>query len=110
MGSVLWLFDSCGFIFGPAMFAAAGVALFLCARSTFGVPTKRTEQLLLPMSALPLLLGCCGFVVGVAVCWIENMPSFPWLVLGKVCLAGGVMSLLPLAWSLYLRRVRLARG
>ena len=103
--NVLWLFDTCGFIFGPTIMLAGVAALALCARVTFRSSSRRLLRAAVGFASLPLVLGVCGFVAGFVVCMTEQVPV-SWLALGKVCLAGVVVSLVPLGWALLIYRAR----
>jgi hypothetical protein len=108
--SILWLFDTCGWILGPAILLAGVAALGLCLWATCQFTLRRrTQRLAVSVSLLPLVLGICGALVG-AVLWL----SLAWPIstadglqaLGKVCLAGLVVSAVPLVWALLLLRLR----
>lgn len=102
----LWLFDTCGWIFGPAIMAAGVIAITMCAWVTFGSASKRARRRTVALATLPLLLGICGFLVGLALAWNQDMTSEHWLALGKVCLAGAMVTLVPLPWALWLIRLQ----
>lgn len=108
--TILWLFDSCGYIFGPAIIAAGVAALVVCAWMTFRSTTARLQRLAVPLATLPVILGVCGFLVGLVICWSADIGPVPWLVLGKVILAGAVVSVVPLLWALFLRRIHRNSG
>jgi len=108
--NILWLFDTCGYIFGPAIMVAGVVPVLLCAGVTFRSTSRRTQRLAVALAVSPLALGLCGFLVGLVVCWSASLPSVPWLALGKVCLAGAAVSVVPLIWALLLFRTRRNSG
>ena len=104
--NVLWLFDTCGYLFGPAIMVAGAAAVILCAWATFRSTSRRSQRRALAVAGLPMLLGLCGFLVGLIICWNARVPGVPWLALGKVCLAGAAVSAVPLIWALLLCRNR----
>ena len=104
MNHILWLFDTCGWIFGPAIMLAGLAALGLCAWATFGSLSRCVRRRAVVLAVSPLVLGVCGFFFGLGVCWYVGVPAVPWGALGKVCLAGAVVSAVPLAWALFLPR------
>jgi hypothetical protein len=103
---ILWLFDTCGLIVGPAIWAAGLFAIWRCIRAS-----RRSSSLYVRRSAaiyalLPLAVGICGALFGVAMLLAATQPAGlarnPWLDLAKVCLAGFVVTCIPLIWSLML--------
>jgi hypothetical protein len=104
--NILWLFDTCGYIVGPAILAAGLVSILLCAWGTFRSTSLRTRRLAVALACSPIVLGVCGFLFGLVVCWREQLPDVPWLALAKVCLAGVVVASVPLLWALLLWRYR----
>jgi hypothetical protein len=107
---MLWLFDTLGLIFGPAVFLAGIAALVLCVRATRNTSTARSQRTAMWASFGPFVLGVCAMVVGLVVWVIEARatidPATAFLNSGKAALAGLVVTLLPLAWALTLRRTR----
>lgn len=104
--NILWLFDSCGAIFGSAIMLAGIAAIILCVRATLRGNTRRNQRITIAVATLPFVLGICGFVFGIVFCWIAGVPNISWAALGKVCLAGAVVSVVPLIWALLLYRNR----
>jgi hypothetical protein len=107
---ILWLINSCGYIFGPAIFAAGLVALGLCLRASLKQASARAGRLAITLSLLPLALGVCGALFGLTLMWylgeLGRMRTENWLALAKVCLVGLIVTLPPLVWSLVLVRRR----
>ncbi len=103
---ILWLFDTCGYIVGPAIIGAGLVAVGLCLRASRRSSTPRTRRFAVVASMSPVVVGLCGAVFGFLVWWTARVPNAPWLALGKVCLAGLVVAAVPLFWSLLLLRAR----
>jgi hypothetical protein len=104
----LWLFDTAGSIFGPLIVLAGCVALLLCVRAT-----RRTERPSVRKQALygaltPLALGLCAALVGLALFAPGGMKDEYWGNLGKVILAGLVVTAVPLVWTLCLMSGRKA--
>jgi presenilin-like A22 family membrane protease len=104
--NVLWLFDTCGYVFGPAIMAAGVFAVALCAMASRPSSPRSARHRAVAVALLPAAIGLCGALFGLAVWWVDRVPVPPWLALGKVCLAGLAMSALPLIWSLLLARAR----
>ncbi len=107
--SILSLFNTCGYIVGPAMWIAGLIALGICLRASLQprpAPTRRTA---LAVSLTPLGVGICGALFGLAMVWwagrLPVMARENWLALGKVCLAGLVVTAPPLAWALVLGEI-----
>ena len=107
---VLSLFDSCGYIFGPAIFLAGAAALGLCLWASFRPGSPRAPRVALAFSLSPVALGIGGALFGLALMWhlgqLGGMKSDNWLSLGKVALAGLVVAAPSLVWALVLLRVR----
>ncbi len=106
---LLWLFTSAGPICGGAMLLALVAALVLCLMGT----VKRnpsSAQIALTVALLPLVVSILGALVGLSIAWREGLltsePLACSLDLAKLCLAGLIVSSLPLAWALALVRVR----
>jgi hypothetical protein len=102
--NLLWLFDTCGYILGPAIIAAGVLAVVACAWVSFRRSSRRARLRVLPLAMLPLALGLCGSLVGLIVCWTARLPAVDWLALGKVCLAGAAVTVVPLVWAILLIR------
>lgn len=104
--SILWLFNSAGWIFGPLVLLAGIAAVLLCVRATLR-PTARRQAFLVSLS--PLAVGCAGAIAGLILFLPDGMKTEHWLSLGKVILAGLVVSVVPLVWSvIMLRKPRVA--
>jgi hypothetical protein len=104
--NILWLFDTCGWIFGPAILLAGLCAVALCLRASRRSSSRRGRGVALAAAGSPLAVAVCGAVIGLVVWWAAQVPEAPWLALGKVCLAGLVVAALPLGWALFLLRGR----
>jgi hypothetical protein len=107
--SIFWLFDTSGLIFGPAILLAGVVALGLCVWATRRSSPRRTQRLAVTVSFLPLAISMCGALVGAILWWSLAWPESTAATarnLGKVCLAGLVVSSVPLVWALLLLRLR----
>jgi hypothetical protein len=104
MESILWLFNTCGTIFGPAIWLAGIVAIVLCVRATRR-PSPERRQLAFRASLAPFALGVLGVFVGLAVCAANQIAADAGALL-KVCLAGFVVTVPALVWSLSLPRPR----
>ena len=110
MNVLLWLFSTCGLIFGPAIMLAGLVALGLCLLASRRASPPRSRRNAFFASLLPLVVAVCGALVGL-VLWLalgysSGSPLENGLALGQVCLAGLVVSFLPLLWSVLLLRLR----
>jgi hypothetical protein len=108
MDDILFLFNSLGLIFGPAVFLAGLLALILCFRATRRRKSAPVGRSTVVVSLMPLTISICAALVGLAICIGERRAwnNFDWTALGRCCLAGMVVSLVPLMWSLWLRRSR----
>ena len=104
--NILWLFDTCGLIFGPAIMLAGVFALGLCLWSSLRSTPPSALRRVIAMALAPAILGVGGAVFGLGVWWTQNVPGAPWWALGKVILAGMVVSAVPLIWALLLFRGR----
>jgi hypothetical protein len=105
--NVLALFDTTGFIIGPAMMLAGIVALVLCLRASRQPDSPRAKRVALLVSLLPFALGIFAIPFGLAAWAASGQGGTPdWLALGKACLAGLVVTAVPLVWSLLLLRPR----
>jgi hypothetical protein len=107
---VLALFSTTGWIFGPAILLAGSVALFLCVRASLSPRPHRARRAAL-VSLLPLAVSVCGALVGLGLILtlaggLSAVPRSSWLALGQCCLAGLVVTALPLLWSLVLLCLR----
>jgi hypothetical protein len=104
---ILWLFDSCGWIFGPAIMLAGLIALGVCLWASFKSALARVA---VGFALAPAALGICAALFGFGLIWylgqLGAMKVDNWLYLGKACLAGLVVTMPPLAWSLALLRMR----
>jgi hypothetical protein len=107
---ILWLFNTTGWIFGPAILLAGLVALLLSLRASFWARTPPARRAALVASLGPLALGVCAALVGLAVWGYVHQPGanqgVPWWALGKACLAGAVTTVIPLVWSVLLVRAQ----
>lgn len=104
------LFNSCGWIFGPAIFLAGLVSLGLCGWASLESKSLRASRIAAAVSLSPVALGICGALFGVAFMWslgeLANMKSDNWLYLGKVPVAGLAVAAPSLVWALILLRLR----
>jgi hypothetical protein len=103
--NILWLFDSLGLIFGPLVFLAGITALFLCYRATHRAESGIRKTALIG-SLTPFAVGICAAVFGIILFSGKpgGLQNEEWLSLGKACLAGLVVTAIPLVWSLMLFR------
>jgi hypothetical protein len=108
--NILWLFDSCGYIFGPAILSAGLLALGLCLWANLAQRAERLNRIAAVFSLGPVVLGLCGALFGLGLLWylgkLGDIRADNWVALGKVCLAGLVVTIPPLLWSLLLLRGR----
>lgn len=105
--NALWLFDSCGYIIGPAILLAGLCGIVLCLWASRNASTRRTRQWALAVALAPIVIGLIGVVFGYVVWQSSNIPETPWGPLGKVLLAGVVVAAGPLLWAtLLLRRTQ----
>jgi len=106
--SLLSLFNTAGYIFGPLIVLAGVVALVLCLRASRRTGTPRLRQTALFGSLTPLATGVLGAIVGLILLLgsgqQDGIQSEQLVNLGKVCLAGLVITISPLLWSLMLFR------
>lgn len=104
----LWLFKTAGWICGPMILLAGIIALVLCVRATRRSDSPASRRNALIGSLTPLAFGICGAIVGLVVFLVSGAPGGlqqeHWLNLGRVVLAGLVVSAIPLIWSLMLFR------
>jgi hypothetical protein len=109
----LSLFNSCGYVFGPAIFLAGLVALGLCLWASFKSRSGRAGRIALACSLGPVVLGLCGALFGLILLWylgqLGGMSGENWLYLGKVPLSGLVVAAPSLVWALVLLRLRRGR-
>jgi len=103
---MLWLFDSCGYLVGPAILLAGLCAVGLCGWASRPASSRRARRVALVAAAAPIVIALCGVLFGLIMCWLAQAPDSPWGALGKVCLAGLVVAALPLAWAMWLLRRR----
>ena len=107
---ILWLFDTCGLMVGPAIWAAGLFALWRCLRASRRTSPPRSRRVAALLSLLPFAVGICGAIFGLILWQVTAQPARNpqdvWGNLGKVCLAGLVVTSLPLLWSLILLRQR----
>src|SRR6516225_3612838 len=107
--NVLALFDTAGYIVGPAIMLAGLLALLLCLRATRQIDSPQARRTALLASFLPLGAGFLGALFGLI--WFlcfgpqGGIQMVQWQALGKVCLAGLVVTTFPLLWSLVLFRI-----
>lgn len=102
--NLLSLFNTTGWIFGPAILLAGGVALLSCLRASSWArnpPARRTAWV---VSLFPAGAGVDAMAFGFAACWRANQ-SVDWFALGKAGLAGLLVSAVPLVWAALLLRV-----
>jgi hypothetical protein len=106
--SFLSLFNTTGWIFGPAILLAGVVALVLCIRASLPGSAPQSRRVALFAALLPFALGICAAIVGFAVWQAAGAPAGdgfgPWPALGKACLAGLVVTVPPLGWAFLLNR------
>jgi hypothetical protein len=100
----LWLFDTCGYVVGPAILAAGLLAIGLCLGASRPSATRRRRLSALAAAASPAAVGLAGAAFGFVVWWASGAPGAPWAARGKVCLAGAAVAAVPLAWSALLLR------
>jgi hypothetical protein len=100
---VLELFNTLGLIFGPLVFLVGIVALALCLRATKRPDSSYARRTALFGSLAPFVAGICAVIFGLIYCGILGLQVH-WLDLGKACLAGLVVTAIPLLWSLMLFR------
>jgi len=101
---ILALFNTAGYIFGPIIVIAGVVALTLCLRATLRMDSPHARRTALFGSLSPFAAGICGAIFGFIYCLLLGQQAVQWLALGKVCLAGLVVSTIPLLWCLALFR------
>ncbi|MFO0826390.1 MAG: hypothetical protein U0792_25270 [Gemmataceae bacterium] len=102
--AILWLFNTCGFIIAPLMWLAGLVAIGFCIRATRNAGSR---NLAIKVSLAPLAVGIIGMIWGsVMVFTMAQVPNDTdaALSIGKVGLAGLVVTAIPLLWALSLRR------
>ena len=104
----LWLFQTAGWICGPLIVFTGIIALVLCLRATCRPDSPVLRRNAWIGSLIPLALGICGAIVGLVVFFVSGAPGGlqqeHCLNLGRVVLAGLVVSAVPLLWSLFLLR------
>src|ERR1700676_4718132 len=102
--NLLWLFDTCGYIVGPAILAAGLLAIGLCLWASRPSTPRRGRRRALVVAASPAAVGLGGAAFGFVIWWTAGAQGAPWAALGKVCLAGAVGAPGPLAWAVLLPR------
>jgi hypothetical protein len=104
--NVLALFDTLGLIFGPIMLLSAMFALALCLRASMRTDSPQSRRTALFGSLLPLGVGVCAAVFGACFILVQTggVGGVVWPALGKCILAGLVVTLVPLLWTLFLPR------
>ena len=104
--AVLFLFNTTGLIFGPLILLSGGFSLFLCFKSSKSPNNTKLRRQLLLISFLPFFISLFGALVGFVIlinhAGNRGIQVDNWLALGKCCLAGLVVSLFPLSWSIFL--------
>ncbi len=104
------LFDSCGYIFGGAIFLTGLIALGSCLWASMRSRSARAGRIALAFSLGPVAAGVCGALFGLGLMAylgeLGQMKSDNWLYLGKVPLAGLVVAVPSLLWALLLLRLR----
>jgi hypothetical protein len=107
---VLSLFNTTGYIFGPAIVLTGLLALLLCLRASSWARNRPARRVALVASLMPFAAGVCGALIGLAMWWYADKPATdngaPWFALGKACLAGLVVTAIPLVWSSLLLRAQ----
>jgi hypothetical protein len=105
---LLWLFNTAGLIFGPLIILAGIVAVISCLRASRRTTSPQSRRNALVGSLLPFIVGIFGAIAGLAFMLTSGqaggIQTEHWLNLGKVCLAGLVVSSIPLVWCLWLFR------
>ena len=108
------LFNTTGYVFGSAIMVAGLLALGLCLRASLKSRPARAERLALAFSLSPLAIGVCGAVFGLAMLLsagqLGGAGRETWLALGTVCLAGLVITVPPLTWSLWVTPLAARHG
>lgn len=104
------LFSTCGYIIGPAILLAGLAAVLLCVRASLRGSPPRAPWTALMSSLVPVVIALfVGVPFGLIVVWrageLAKDPGTLALNLGQMCLAGLVVTALPLAWSLLLLRL-----
>jgi hypothetical protein len=107
---ILWLFNTTGWFVGPAIMLAGLVALILCLRASSWARSSGARRAAVISSLVPFAVGVCGVLFGLGVWWWSGQvavnPWDPWLALGKCCLAGLVVTVVPLVWAVVLLRMQ----
>lgn len=104
--AVLFLFNTTGLIFGPLILLSGGFSLFICFKATRSRNDIKLRRQSLLISFLPFFISLLGAMIGYLILinygGNRGIQVANWLALGKCCLAGLIVSLLPLSWSIYL--------
>jgi len=108
--NILSIFSTTGYIFGPAILVAGLIALMMCLRASSRTSSRTARKAAVVLSLLPFATSILGAFFGLAVWWWSGLQSEDpwknWLALGQTCLAGLLVTLAPLLWSLLLFRLR----
>ena len=104
--AVLFLFNTTGLIFGPLILLSGGFSLFIFFKATRSRNDIKLRRQSLLISFLPFFISLLGAMIGYLILinygGNRGIQVANWLALGKCCLAGLIVSLLPLSWSIYL--------
>ncbi|MCE9562777.1 MAG: hypothetical protein K8U57_12090 [Planctomycetes bacterium] len=100
---LLWLFRTTGPIFAALILLTGLISLILCVRATMRSSSPRRRRIAAIGSSLPVLVGVAAIPVGLIVCLANNV-EVQWWALGRAFLAGVVVAIIPLVWSLTLLR------
>jgi hypothetical protein len=103
------LFNSLGWVFGPLVLLAGIYALVICNWAD----SPRWAWRAVICSCMPFVLGVIAALWGLNLILEAGQQAgdrgMSWYYLGKTCLAGLVVTLPPLVWSLLLLRSRAGR-
>jgi hypothetical protein len=105
---IQWLFNTTGWIFGPAILLAGLVALILCLRASLWARSYGPRRAAMIWSFVPFATAVCGALFGLGLVFVVGAGPTQegWLALGKCCLAGLAVTVVPLAWAVVLVRVQ----